>query len=198
MRSVSREIIETVILALLLFLALQFSLQNFRVEGISMSPTLEGGQYVLVNKALYVHFRDSWLTRMVPFIKSTKEGSSYPFHPPNKGDVIVFRAPPDPTRDFVKRVIGVPGDTVSIVAGEVSVNGKRLEEPYVYNKDSYNMRPLTVPPDSYFVLGDNRRASDDSRQWGFVPTANIIGKAWLAYWPPDQWAVVQGFHKATP
>lgn len=182
----------------MLFLGLQFSLQNFRVEGISMSPTLEGGQYVLVNKLLYVHLSDSWLTKAIPFLKRTGDGDAYPFHPPSRGDVIVFRAPPDESRDFVKRVIGVPGDTVSIVNGEVSVNGEKMDEPYVYNKDGYNMRPTKVPSNSYFVLGDNRRASDDSRDWGFVPIDNIIGRAWLTYWPPSQWEVVQGYQKVSP
>ena len=193
LRGFVREIIETVILALFMFLALQFSLQNFRVEGVSMFPTLEAGQYVLVNKLVYAHFPDSPFSRAIPFVKSGPDGGAYLFHPPNRGDVIVFVAPPDTARDFVKRVIGVPGDTVRIVNGDVFVNGERLEEPYLRRKDSYSMAPRVVPEGSFFVLGDNRAASDDSRKWGFVPAENIIGMAWLSYWPPAEWQVLQSF-----
>ena len=124
MRSLSRELIETVILALLLFLALQFSLQNFRVEGPSMIPTLRGGQYVLVSKLIYWHFQFQNADRILPFVKVTSDGVTYPFHPPNRGDVIVFHSPTDLSRDFVKRVRALDLDGLQEVLG-----------PYLRNKE---------------------------------------------------------------
>ena len=97
---------------------------------------------------------------------------------------LFFRFPVEPTRNFVKRVVGVPGDTVEITKGIVYLNGKALDEPYISLSDRGTMDPFKVPPDSYFVLGDNRGASDDSRSWGVVPAENIIGRAWVTYWPP--------------
>ncbi len=163
-----------------------------------MSPTLEGGQYVLVNKLVYVNLPDTVITRAIPLIKSGPDSKVFPFHPPDRGDVIVFIAPTDTTRDFVKRVIGVPGDTVRIVNGVVFVNGNQLDEPYLVSKDNYSMSPKRVPDGAYFVLGDNRRASDDSRKWGFVPAENIIGMAWFSYWPLTQWQVLQSFRWVNP
>ncbi len=163
-----------------------------------MVPTLEGGQYVLVNKLVYFHFGSRNVNRVIPFVKVTEGGTAYPFHPPNQGDVIVFRAPQDVSRDFVKRVIGTPGDTVEIIDGDVFVNGEALDEPYVTNKDSFTMAPRKVPEGAFFVLGDNRRASDDSRKWGFVPQENIIGMAWVTYWPLTQWQVFQSFQWLYP
>ena len=172
MRVVIREIIETVLLALVVYLALQVSVQPYRVEGSSMVPTLAEGEYLLVNKMVY------W---QVPLLGGD---DGYLVHPPQTGEVVIFRFPDEPTRNFVKRVIGVPGDTVVIAKGTVFVNGQALEEPYVTLSDRGSMDPFKVPPDSYFVLGDNRGASDDSRSWGVVPEENIIGRAWVTYWPP--------------
>ena len=172
MRTVIREIIETVLLALVVYLALQVSVQPYRVEGSSMVPTLAEGEYLLVNKMVY------W---QVPLLGGD---DGYLVHPPQTGEVVIFRFPDEPTRNFVKRVIGVPGDTVEITEGTVYVNGKALDEPYVRLFDRGTMDPFEVPPDSYFVLGDNRGASDDSRSWGVVPAENVIGRAWVTYWPP--------------
>ena len=172
MRSLLREIIETVLLALVVYLVLQVSVQPYRVEGSSMLPRLSEGEYLLVNKMVY------W---QVPVLGG---GDDYLFQPPRRGDVVIFRFPVDPHRSFVKRVIGVPGDTVEIVRGVVHIDGRALDEPYVTRPDSSSMEPVVVPDDSYFVLGDNRGASDDSRAWGVVPVQNIVGRAWVSYWPP--------------
>lgn len=186
MRSLIRELIETVILALLIFLALQFSVQNFRVEGSSMQPTLEEGQYLLVNKIVYFHLSPSGLRALFASDSDRQDQSVFPIRDPKRGDVIIFHFPLDVSRDFVKRVIGLPGDTVSIRQGQVFVNELKLEEPYVTRPDKSNMSPEKVGPNEYFVLGDNRRASNDSRDWGTVPTDNIIGRAWVSYWPLSQ------------
>lgn len=186
MRLLIRELIETVILALLIFLVLQFSVQNFRVEGTSMQPNLEEGNYLLVNKIVYFRVSPKEINTFLPFLGDEVDDSIFPFHGPDHGDIIIFHFPRDPSRDFVKRVIGMPGDVVELQKGKVILNGEPLDEPYLEKIDRSNMAPLRISPDSYFVLGDNRRASNDSRDWGLVPAENIIGRAWVGYWPLDE------------
>ena len=193
MRALIRELIETVILALLIFLALQVSVQSFRVEGPSMQPTLQEGQRLLVNKLVYFRIDPDILSNVLPFLDVDRDKFMFPFHPPRRGEVVIFRFPGDESRDFVKRVIGVPGDTVEIHQGEVSVNGEKLDEPYITHRDRRDMDSLEVPPESYFVLGDNRRASNDSRDWGTVPEDDFIGRAWVSYWPFDRFDTLRAF-----
>lgn len=161
-----REIIETVVLTVLMFLVIRLAVQNFNVDGMSMEPNLHNQELILVDK---------W---------------SYLFRPPARGDVIVFVAPPDPQEDFVKRVIGLPGDVVTIQGTAVYVNGKLLNEKYVQPQNQGNpfqsFSGRVVPPGTYLVLGDNRAGSSDSRDWGCVPQQNIIGRAALVYWPLGQ------------
>jgi len=195
MRTLIRELFETIILALLIFLVLHLSVQNYRVQGPSMQPTLTEGEYVIVNKLVYLRLDPTELASLLPFFDHDTEtdGSVFPFHPPQQGEVVIFQFPRDPTRDFVKRVIGVPGDTVEIKNGEVSVNGIPLDEPYITQGDSTTMAPVTVQADEYFVLGDNRRASNDSRDWGPVPVENLIGRAWVSFWPLNRWHALTTF-----
>ena len=158
-----REIIETITLTLLMFLIIRFAAQNFRVDGMSMEPTLHNQEYILVNKAAYV------------------------FHAPHRGDVIVFEYPLDPRVDYVKRIIALPGDVISVVGEKVSIDGVTLHESYINPSNPFNpFQPIynrIVPPNAYFVMGDNRGNSSDSRQWGFVPRQYIIGQATFVYWP---------------
>jgi signal peptidase I len=158
-----REIIETITLTLLMFLIIRFAVQNFRVDGMSMEPSLHNQEYILVNKAAFV------------------------FHTPQRGDVIVFEYPFDPQVDYVKRIIAIPGDVISVVGEKVTVDDVTLREPYVNPADPFNpFSPIynrVVPSNDYFVMGDNRGNSSDSRQWGFVPRQNIIGQATFVYWP---------------
>ncbi len=196
MRSIVRELIETVILALVIFLALQFSVQNYRVEGPSMDPTLHEGQFLFVNKLVYLRLDLRGLADRLPFVEIDREDSVFPFHSPSRGEILIFKFPNDTTRDFVKRVIGLPGDTVEIKRGTVFVNGEELDEPYVVNPDNRSMAPFHVDEESYFVLGDNRRSSNDSRDWApirTVPMENIIGRAWVRYWPLDTVNILQSF-----
>ena len=186
MRAVIRELIETVILAVLIFVGLQFSVQPYKVEGSSMDPTMEQGEYLLVNKLVYLNFHPQGVLKWAPFLSRSEEAAAYPFHPPKRGEIIIFRFPLDPSRSFVKRVIGVPGDTVEIRKGQVFVNSRPIDEPYVTHTASGSMDATTVPEDSYFVMGDNRRASDDSRNWGPVPASHVVGRGWISYWPPGQ------------
>lgn len=163
-----REIIETIVLTLLMFLVIRFAVQNFNIEGTSMEPSLHNTELILVDK---------W---------------SYLFHAPDRGDVIVFVAPPDPTQDYIKRIVAVPGDVLTIHDTTVIVDGVTLNEPYVAQKNQGNpyafnhINNLVIPPNDYFVLGDNRNGSSDSRNWGFVSRAKIVGRAALVYWPLGQ------------
>jgi len=145
----------------------RFGVQTFRVEGFSMEPTLRTNQYLLVNKV------------------------SYMVGEPKRGDVVVLRFPLDPRRDFIKRVVALPGEDVEVRGGLVYINGHALTEPYILSKPAYSYPRKKVPPSSYFVLGDNRNNSHDSHVWDWAPKEYIIGKAWVSYWPMETWGTVQ-------
>jgi len=165
MRTLIRETLQVILLALVIFFAIHFMIQNFRIDGTSMEPNVHNGEYVIVNKTAY------WFG-----------------HDPQRGDVVVFQAPDQPQNDRVKRVIGLPGETVEVRSdGTVYVNGQQLEEPYLPSHHSGTSGTWTVPEDEYFVMGDNRSVSYDSREGGPVPRSNIIGKAWLIIWPLHDW-----------
>jgi len=196
-----RELAETLILAALIFLAVRASFQNFRVEGASMEPSLQDGEYLIVNKLTYAEL-DMSSFNWLPFFDAGDKDVHHLWNDPNRGDVIVFRAPTSPNRDFIKRVIGLPGDTVEIdsTSGTVTVNGAQLQEPYIQGRTActQSAKPTctwNVPPagsaaahdtcgsdECYFVMGDNRQNSSDSRGGWLVPRENIIGKTLITYW----------------
>lgn len=157
-----------------------------------MVPTLQQNELLLVNKAVYWHVGDTSPFAFLARGADTGTGGHYLFRPPRRGEIVVFEAPLDPGRDYIKRVIGVPGDTVSIHDGGVWVNGKKLSEPYINGAPTmvWGQSRWTVPPGNFFVLGDNRTGSSDSREWGFVPLQNMIGKATFTYWPVSLWGTV--------
>ena len=190
MSGVAREFFEAVLLALVVFLVIQTSVQNFKVDGPSMNPTLEHGQFLLVNKVVYFKIDLENLSRIIPFWRVDNTRERFAVHPPERGEVIVFHYPKDPKRDFVKRVIGVPGDKISIREGTVWVNGAAISEPYITAHDNSNMSELKVEQKNYFVLGDNRPGSSDSRKGWRVPEENILGKVWIVYWPLSSWALL--------
>ena len=185
MNATIRETVETIALAVIVFLVLQATIQNYRVEGPSMQPQFAGGELVLVNKAAYLHVDLAHLARYLPWVDGEEGGEWFFFRPPRQGEIVVFRNPRDSTEpDFVKRIIAGPGDTVEISQGQVFVNGEPLDEPYVERSSSTErLGPRVIANDNYFVLGDNRLHSDDSRRFGLVPLEHIIGKVWLSYWP---------------
>jgi len=191
-KSTVRDVLETLILTLVIFLLVRSVVQNFRVEGRSMEPTLYNGQYLLINKAIYWSLDPDLASRVLPGLTTSPDTSRtiYLFRPPDRGDIVVFRFPRDPSRDFIKRVIAIPGDLVEIRSGKVYVNGLMIDEYYINDQPSYTMPPQRVSPGHYFVLGDNRNNSSDSHVWGQVPEDHIIGKAWLSYWPVDQLGVI--------
>jgi signal peptidase I len=183
----AREVIETGIFALLMFLSVRMVVQNFRVEGLSMDPTYHTGQYVLVNKAIYSRLDLSAIADLVPFWSWDDDGR-YLFHGPRRGEVVVFEPPPPNRgdRDFIKRVIGTPGDRIEVRDELVFVNGQQLDEPYlgpVRTACFGQWCDVTLGPDQYFVMGDNRTNSSDSRAWGPVSGDHIIGKALWVYLP---------------
>ena len=190
MSHVAREVAEAVFLALLLFLVIQGSTKNFKVEGSSMRPTLEGGQFLLVNKLVYFKVDTERLSQIVPFWEVDKPARHFTIHPPRRGEVIVFRFPMDPNKDFVKRVVGLPGEQVELRNGVVYIDGVPLEEPYLTARDRTTLAPLTMREKEYYVIGDNRASSNDSRAWGPVPEENVLGKVWVVYWPFQQFQLL--------
>jgi signal peptidase I len=160
------DLLETVFLAVALFLAINAVSARIRVESVSMQPTLYEGDFVIVNKLAY------------------KLGT------PSRGDVVIFHFPPDPNREpYIKRIIGLPEETIKVSGGKVYVNGAQIREPYIKAPPNYE-NSWTVPSDSLFVLGDNRNNSSDSHSWGMVPLENVIGKAEVVYWPPSEWQLL--------
>jgi len=170
-RSLLLETLQTIFLAIVLYLLIDAVIARVRVENISMVPTLNPGEFLIVNKL------------------------SYKFSPVQRGDIVVFHYPNDPREDYIKRVIGVPGDTVAISESSVFVNGHEIEEPYIANGYSFESGQWQVPPGSLFVLGDNRKHSSDSQEWGFVPIDNLVGKALMRYWPLNR---IENLSKAYP
>lgn len=176
------ETLETLILAVVIFTTINLISVRVRVDGFSMRPTLENGNYVLVNRLAYL------------------------WREPQRGDIIVFRPPMYPEeglwerliglpdleeryQDYIKRVIGLPGERVRIANGTVYIDDLPLHEPYLDNLPAYQGE-WEVPPETLFVLGDNRNNSSDSHAWGFVPRKNVIGRAELVYWPLAQIALL--------
>lgn len=160
-----REIVETLLLTLFIFWIVNTVTGRFRIEGSSMLPTLTEGEMIIINKL------------------------SYYLDEPERGDVIVLHFPNDRSREFIKRLIGLPGDRIEIGNGRVAVNGSVLDEPYINDDPAYT-GSWTVPEGQYFVLGDNRNNSSDSHIWSFLPREDIVGKAWLIYWGPEDWGLV--------
>ncbi len=164
MRFNVREILIMILIFLVVFAAVQFSVQSFRVDGPSMEPSYEEGQFIMVNKL------------------------TYRFGDPQRGDVIIFDPPFSSEYPFIKRVIGLPGELVEIENGKVYIDGDLLDESPDMGEPK-DIRPLLVPEDRYFVLGDNRDDSRDSTEGWTVPRDNIVGKSWIGYWPPSEWGL---------
>jgi signal peptidase I len=180
-KSTFREYAEAIIIALVLALLIRtFVVQAFKIPSGSMEPTLEIGDHILVNKFIY--------GIKIPFTSLRL----FPLEKPKRGDVVVFIYPLDPSKDFIKRVVAVEGDTVQIINKKLIINGAEVPDPHAVYKDDTifpaevqkrdNFGPVTVPKGCLFVLGDNRDRSLDSRFWGFVPIEDLRGKAFIIYW----------------
>jgi signal peptidase I len=179
------EALEVLALALFMFVAVRAVAQNFIVDGGSMEPNFHNGELVVVNKLAFRTFNLSWVPGLG--VDAWK-----PFGTPEQGDVVVFEFPQDPTRDFIKRVIAVPGQTVEVREGVVFVDGQELEEPYLSEPPRYNYGPMMVPSGQLFVLGDNRNNSFDSHSWGMLPEESLIGRAEFRYWPLSEAGRISG------
>ncbi|NWF77596.1 MAG: signal peptidase I [Chloroflexi bacterium] len=164
-----REIVITVLIAVAVFFALRLNIQTYTVVMSSMEPSFQQGECIIVNKVTY-------------------HSSG-----PQRGDVIIFDPPFDSPHPFIKRVIGLPGETVEIKDGKVFIDGAPLEEGYIMAPPDYTMAATKIPENEYFVLGDNRNYSNDSHTGWTVPRDNIIGKAWFTYWPPSKWGIVKHY-----
>jgi signal peptidase I len=178
-----REVLETVGLAVLLFLIINIISARVRVDGYSMRPTLDDGEFVLINRLAYQ-------------LGSSQRGDIIVFRPPMYPETSFFRRLlglpniSDDYEDYIKRIIGLPGDTVKIDNGTVKINGLVISEPYIAASPDYSGE-WTVPAGDLFVLGDNRNNSADSHAWGFLPEQNVLGKALVIYWPFSDWKVLR-------
>ena len=172
-RSFIKEILQTLAIAVVAFFIINTSLQNYMVEGTSMMPNIGDSDYLLVNKLSYLELNKLF----------TADGLNLKNQDPSRGDIVVFEQNKKGGRHLIKRVIGVPGDSISMKTGKVYVNGKIVEENYPIYSDNSHFDKLLVGEEDFFLLGDNRPVSQDSRSWGMVSKEQIIGKAWFRYWP---------------
>ncbi len=164
-----REVGIAILIAIAIFVFLQFNIQSYTVRYGSMLPNIKEGDWIMVSKASY-------------FISD-----------PQRGDVVVFSPPFDSPHPYIKRVIGLPGDIIEVKDNKVFVNGIPLEEEYTMAEPDYEMQVIEVPADEYFVLGDNRNNSNDSRYGWTVARGNIVGEAWFTYWPAGRWTVIKHY-----
>ena len=166
-----RELTETIVLSLIIFLLMRQVVQNYRIESHSMEPNFTEGQFILVNKLAYV------------------------LGQPERGDVLVFHNPGNHDEDYIKRIIGLPGDSLSIHDQHVYINDQLLDEPYIQNmiRAGEQMGPITIESNHLFVMGDNRPNSSDSRRFGQLSEDLVVGQAWLRVWPFDKWGLIHHY-----
>ena len=163
--SVLVDILETLLLSVVLFFLINAVSARIKIDGSSMEPNLHHGEFVIVSKI------------------------NYRFGEPERGDVVVFDFPRNITQEYIKRIIGMPGEQIRVGDGKVYINGILLTEPYLNIEPKYEGE-WVVPENNLFVLGDNRNNSSDSHTWGIVPMDNVIGEALLIYWPPSSWGLI--------
>ncbi len=161
-----RDLIETMVLVAIAFLVINALIGRFRIEQVSMQPNLHEGEYVIVDKV------------------------SYAFRQPERGEIVVLKNPNPNQPDLIKRVIGLPGETLEVRGGQVLINSQPLQEPYIQPPMGREQAAVTLSAGQYFVMGDNRSNSSDSREFGARPLADIVGRAWVIYWPPADWQVL--------
>lgn len=165
--SVLVDILETLLLSVVLFFLINAVSARIKIDGSSMEPNLHHGEFVIVSKI------------------------NYRFGEPERGDVVVFDFPRNITQEYIKRIIGLPGEQIRVEGGKIFINGVLLTEPYLKMEPRYEGE-WVVPESTLFVLGDNRNNSSDSHTWGIVPMENVIGEALLIYWPPSSWGLING------
>src|SRR6202521_4036742 len=169
--SLLRELVEVVVLAVILYFGISFAIQAVHVEGLSMFATLDDQDYLIADKI------------------------DYRLHAPQRGDIIILRPPTDNSKDFIKRIIALPGERILISNSYVYINGHKLNEPYLPEEwttlnNQYGPDGIVVPPNQYFVMGDNRNKSQDSRIFGFIGRDRIDGRAWFRIWPLSSFGTI--------
>ena len=161
-----RDLIETMVLVAIAFLVVNALIGRFRIEQVSMQPNLHEGEYVIVDKV------------------------SYALRQPERGEIVVLKNPNPGQPDLIKRVIGLPGETIDVRGGQAYVNGQPLTEPYIRQPMASDFPATQLQAGQYFVMGDNRNNSEDSRIFGARPAGDIVGRAWIIYWPPSDWQIL--------
>jgi signal peptidase I len=161
-----RDLVETMVLVTIAFLVVNALIGRFRIEQVSMQPNLHEGEYVIVDKV------------------------SYAFRQPERGEIVVLKNPNPGQPDLIKRVIGLPSETIDVRGGQVHVNGQPLTEPYIKQPMASDYPANELQAGQYFVMGDNRNNSEDSRIFGARPASDIVGRAWIIYWPPPDWQIL--------
>jgi signal peptidase I len=169
-----RDIVETMVLIAIAFLVVNTLIGRFRIEQVSMQPNLHEGEYVIVDKV------------------------SYAFRQPERGEIVVLKNPRPGQPDLIKRVIALPGETIEVRGGQVYVDGQPLTEPYIQPPMGQEQPQLQLQDGQFFVMGDNRSNSEDSRRFGARPASDIIGRAWIIYWPPPDWQILSQPTYAAP
>jgi signal peptidase I len=169
-----RDLIETMVLVAIAFLVVNALIGRFRIEQVSMQPNLHEGEYVIVDKV------------------------SYAFRQPERGEIIVLKNAHPGQPDLIKRVIGLPGETIEVRGGQAYINGQPLTEPYIAQPMASDSPPTQLQDGQYFVMGDNRNNSEDSRRFGARPAGDIVGRAWIIYWPPADWQILSRPTYAAP
>jgi signal peptidase I len=161
-----RDLIETMVLVAVAFLVVNALIGRFRIEQVSMQPNLHEGEYVIVDKV------------------------SYAFRQPARGEIVVLKNPSPGQPDLIKRVIGLPGETIEVRGGQTYINSQPLSEPYIAQPMASDFPEMQLQANQYFVMGDNRNNSEDSRRFGSRPIGDIVGRAWIIYWPPADWQIL--------
>ena len=182
------ELTRTLLLAAIVFVGARTMVLPYEVEGASMTPNLHDRERVLVNRTVYFHFDLNKIVNLVPGVDREGTNEFYPFHSPERGDVVELNPPLPSSQPYIKRVIGLPGDTIEFRDGYVYINGERLNEPYIDGAvTECNSGPFCsvdkIPDGHVYVLGDNRDNSSDSRSFGYVKIEDLVGKAWFTNWP---------------
>lgn len=203
-KGVISEVVRTFLIAVIIFTGLRLIVLPYKVDGVSMETTLANGELLLVGRPTYFHFDLNHVLNDIPFVHRHGTDIVYPFGYPQRGDIVIlhppkqvtapYTVPTDTGQPFIKRIIGLPGDTVSLNDGRVYVNGKLLNEPYIHEPTYWpvggTISSITVPPGDVFVMGDNRINSEDSRYFGPIPMNRLIGKVWITLWPANKFGIV--------
>lgn len=192
MRQLFFDTLKTLVLAAALFFVVQTLVQNYQVLGASMEPNIHSGDHLIANKAAYISLDMGSVSKLIPFYEADDDSTLFIFGEPKRGDVVIIEAPFPPPDRLIKRIVGLPGDTVEIKSGILYLNGFPVAEPYIQGAPP-SLPLVEVPETHYYMLGDNRTRSNDSRFFGPIHRSDVVGKAWISYWPLSILGIVDSF-----